>query len=261
MNKKTIAASALMGSMLVVSAVPAVAAPGTDAQASAPETAAVAPVAVSAGQYAVVKVANVAGRFTWDQGVNATNAELRTRLYAASDILCEKVDGVFEDGVITGIAVRGDVSNSFVADVAEYTEKAPVKKILGCTCLGNPVDGRATANAEVKGFRLSQLVLDAGVSDDVNTITFVAADGYRVSMPLSYVMQRYSVIVTVVNGEELESAVGCSNQLWLGNTSARAYVQNIVAIELTAEEVVPAAPGQAGADAPNIGVTNGFVAQ
>ena len=156
--------------------------------------------------------------------------------------------------------MSGDVSNAFTADVAEYAKKAPVQKIIGCTCLGKPIDGRATANVDIKGFRLAQLIEDAGIAEGVNTITFVAADGYRVSMPLSYVMQRYTVIVTVVNGEEIQGAVGCSNQLWLGNTSARAYVQDVVAIEFTAEDVVPAAPGQAGADAPNIGVTSGYVA-
>ena len=258
MNKK-IATSALLGGMLVVSTVPAMAAPGADSDAAVQVPAVAAP-ANETVQGAFVKVAHVMGEFSWDQGVSATNPELFSRLYKASDVLCEKNDGISETGVITGIIVSGDVSNAFVADVDEYAEKAPVKKILGCTCLGNPIDGRATANAEIKGFRLAQLILDAGVADGVNTITFVAADGYRVSMPLSYVMQRYTVIVTVVNGENLADAVGCSNQLWLGNTSARAYVQNIVEIILTAEDVVPAAPGQAGADAPNIGVTNGYAA-
>lgn len=255
MNKNTIV-TGLMGGMLVVSAMPAVAMAATSAPA---DNAVVVEDANQVIASACVKIANVMGEFSWDQGVSATNDQLRERLYKASDILCEKLDGT-ETGVITSIRVSGDVACAFDADVAEYAKKAPVQKILGCTCLGNPIDGRATANAEIKGFRLIQLIKDAQIADGVNTITFVAADGYRVSMPLSYVMQRYTVIVTVVNGEELSEAVGCSNQLWLGNTSARAYVQNIVEIILTAEEVVPAAPGQAGADAPNIGVTNGYVA-
>ena len=256
MNKKTIA-TGLMGGMLVVSAVPAV---GLAATPASVDNAVVAEDANQLVASACVKIANVMGEFSWDQGVSATNDELRARLYKASDVLCEKLDGASEAGIITSIRVAGAVGNAFDADVAEYTEKAPVKKILGCTCLGNPVDGRATANAEVKGFRLVQLIKDAQIEGGVNTITFVSADGYRVSMPLSYVLQRYTIIVTVVNGEELSEAVGCSNQLWLGNTSARAYVQDIVAIEFSIEDEVPAAPGQAGADAPNIGVTNGYVA-
>ncbi len=253
--KKQVLASSLMGGMLAVSAAPGVALATTSDASTTAESAVIS----EAGEQVVsatVKVAHVSGQFYWNQKVSANNQQLRDRLYKASDFLCEKIEGA-EVGVITGIRVQGLVGNEFTADVAEYTKKAPATKILGCTCLGNPIDGRATANVQVEGFRLEQLIADAQLAEGVNTITFIAADGYRVSMPLTYVTQRYSIIVTVVNGEELSEAVGCSNQLWLGNTAARAYVQNIAAIEFSAEDVLPTAPGKPGADAPNVGVTNG----
>jgi DMSO/TMAO reductase YedYZ molybdopterin-dependent catalytic subunit len=135
---------------------------------------------------------------------------------------------------------------------------------MGCTCAGNPAGGRASANAEVSGFRLSALI-DAAVPDEgVNTITFISRDGYRESLPLSYVKQRYSIIVTAINGESASDAVSCANQLWLGSTSARYFTQDIVAIELTKEQTPPPAPGSMERDItakeltnqPNVGVLN-----
>ena len=51
------------------------------------------------------------------------------------------------------IEVTGDVENAFTASVADFEQKAPMRKIMGCTCFGNPTDGRASANADVAGFR------------------------------------------------------------------------------------------------------------
>ena len=73
-----------------------------------------------------------------------------------------------------------------------------VYKRQGCTCFGNPTDGRASANADVAGFRLSALIDEAAPVEGANTITFTSRDGYQVTLPLQYVMQRYSLIVTTV---------------------------------------------------------------
>lgn len=212
-------------------------------------------------------IENVQGTFAWDQGVSADNETLAKVLYRSSAYLCGTLDnqayaqaGEREDSVagIRYIAVTGDVENSFTASVDEFSEKAPVKKIMGCTCSGNPADGRASANAEVSGFLLSALVDAAAPEDGVNTITFTSRDGYEVSLPYAYVMQRYSIIVTNVNGEKAADAIGCSNQLWLGSTSARSFARDIVGIAVTREADPPAAPGaNAQANLPNVGITEG----
>ena len=51
---------------------------------------------------------------------------------------------------------------------------------------------------------------------------------------------------------------GCANQLWLGNSSARAFARNVVEIEFAALDEEPAVPSAAEAmNQPNIGVTEG----
>ena len=213
-------------------------------------------------------ISNVQGSFEWNQDALASNAELSKILYRPSAFLCtDPAVGIASDGAnraerdtsaISVIAVRGDVEHEFAASVEDFEEKAPIAKTMGCTCGGNPADGRASANAAVSGFRLAALLDEAEPHEDANTITFTSRDGFRVSLPLSYVTQRYSIIVTAINGEDASSAVGCSNQLWLGSTSARSFARDIVSIEITHEEHPPSAPGaQESANLPNVGVLSG----
>ena len=154
--------------------------------------------------------------------------------------------------------MTGDVSHAFTASVDDFVKKAPVQKVMGCTCSGNPADGRTSANAEVGGFQLAALINEADPLEGANTITFTSADGYEVALPLKYVTQRYCLVVTTVNGEDAAQAIGCANQLWLGSTAARAYARDVVAISITKEAEPPAAPGASpDANVPNVGVTKG----
>ena len=208
-------------------------------------------------------IENVRGTFAWDQGVSTDNETLAKVLYRSSAYLCGTTKRMRRR------AKGGQGLHPFHCrhrrcricsskSVGEFSEKAPVKKIMGCTCSGNPADGRASANAEVSGFLLSALIDTAAPEDGVNTITFTSRDGYEVVLPYAYVMQRYSIIVTNVNGEEAADAIGCSNQLWLGSTSARSFARDIVGIAVTREADPPAAPGaNAQANLPNVGITEG----
>jgi len=207
-------------------------------------------------------IKDIQGSFTWNQGVVLENSALSRLLYQASKYHCDSQGPesalVNEQGVITHIMVSGDVENVYSASIEELVKVAPIKKIMACTCASNTANGIASANVLISGFKLSALIEQAGPIQGVNTITFVSSDGYRVSFPLSYVLQRYSVIVTDVNDEAATEAIGCSNQLWLGATSARSFIRDIVAIEITQEETPPPVPTLAeAANQPNVGVTQG----
>ncbi len=81
-------------------------------------------------------------------------------------------------------------------------------------------------------------------------------------MPLSYVVAHHAVISYEVNGEDLSASVGGNNQLWLTGTSANYFVRDIVEVRVTAEDVVPAEPGD-GMDypnSPNVGIVGVDVA-
>ena len=251
--------------VLIMAASPVVGAIAAENPAEANAAGAEAAAQADFGQYQVRKVADVEGRFAWSQDTVATNAYLAKHLYNASKFLCGgqnvlDVAAAVSGQAITQIKVSGDVAHEFIAEVSEFEKSDPVKKIMGCTCAGNPEDGMATANALVTGFTLQSLVNAAAPGADVNAITFISADGYQVTLPLSYVMQRYSVIVTGLNGEPMAEAVGHQNQLWLGAVSARCFASDIVEIRLTAEVVAPPMPGTDAYVAANVGITNGSAA-
>lgn len=262
-------AGLVAGGALVVSAAPAAQlAVADEASGLAGQGGATAACASSEASAVVANqvqqvIKHVQGTFNWNQDVATDNETLAKSLYRSSDYLCgaqgaEAAAAGEAAGAIESIAVKGDVGNAFVANVEEFTKKAPAKKVMGCTCSGNPADGRASANAEVSGFRLAALVDEAAPVEGANAITFTCRDGYQVKLPLDYVMQRYSLIVTMMNGDEASDAVGCANQLWLGSTAARSFARDVVEISITKEAEAPDAPGaNPDANTPNVGVTEG----
>lgn len=81
-------------------------------------------------------------------------------------------------------------------------------------------------------------------------------------MPLAYAVAHHAVISYEVNGEDLSASVGGNNQLWLTGTSANYFVRDIVEVRASAEDVVPADPGE-GMDypnSPNVGIVASSVA-
>ena len=258
----TIAAVPLAGTALASEAVPD-GQSGTNVPAA--DASAESHVARALGARQVIQ--HVQGVFAWNQDAITDNATLAKDLYQSPAYLCGAqgdVDASLaaeagKPAAIDFIEVTGDVENAFTASVADFKQKAPMRKIMGCTCFGNPTDGRASANADVAGFRLSALVNEAAPVEGANTITFTSRDGYQVALPLQYVMQRYSLMVTTVNDEDAADAVGCANQLWPGGTSARSFARDVVSISITKEAEPPAAPGSGASGAvPNVGVTEGI---
>ena len=69
------------------------------------------------------------------------------------------------------------------------------------------------------------------------------------------------ISVSEINGEGLSSSVGGTNQLWIDAAAAKYFTRNVVAIELTAQEVAPDTPGTEDApddqyvNRPNAGIT------
>lgn len=215
----------------------------------------------------------VEGTFSFTQG-DVTPASTIVRAFSnAAAYLCGSAftgampaaDNVEGDALSWNISVGGDVQNAFTAPLGELEEEGEAHMIMGCSCAGNPEDGLASVNAEVKGVTIAYILEQAGADADANTIVFTSADGYEVALPLSYVAQRASMIVYDVNGAELGDTIGGTNQLWLGSTSARYFVRNVEKIAVETRDEAPAAPGspEAGdayANVPNISMTYGGAA-
>ncbi|MEG0027623.1 MAG: hypothetical protein RR360_06960 [Raoultibacter sp.] len=71
---------------------------------------------------------------------------------------------------------------------------------------------------------------------ECNTVTFTASDGKRVAFPLDFLIERGAIVADKVNGEDIISLMGCSNQLWIPGFPAKYFVRNISGIAFTKEE-------------------------
>lgn len=221
-----------------------------------------------------VCLASVQGTFAFTQDEITPTAQIARVLGGADKVLCGATQEalpstaqVVDDAADWQITVDGDgVQAACAVTLGELAQKGSQLTIMGCSCLGNPADGRATVNAAVTGVSVLDLLEAAGgVSGDANAITFVSSDGYEVTLPLFYVLQRASMIVYQINGEPLSASVGGTNQLWLGSTSARYFASDVVEIRVTCEEEAPAVPGTPdsgdhAANLPNASVTQGQAA-
>ena len=155
----------------------------------------------------------------------------------------------------------GDVENAYTATLGQLAAEDEQTTIMGCACAGNTAGGAAVINAEVTGVPMATIIERAQPKAGVNTVTLVSEDGYRMSLPLDYVMARRALVVSEINGEGLTSSVGGTNQLWIDAAAAKYFTRNVVAIELTAQEVAPDTPGTEDApddqyvNRPNAGIT------
>lgn len=251
--KKTagVATSALLLASMGAAGVAAV---SPDEGVAAPAEAAVA----TQHEQGCILCADVQGLFAFTQGAVSNNADL-LQVAKASKYLCASEGGAAVAALPADqweVKVQGAVGNAFEATLGEMAEEGSASIVMGCSCAGNPAGGVASANAEVLGVRFSYIVEQAQVAPGANTVVFTAADGYEMALPLSYVMQKFSLIAFNVNGEPIDNTIGGSCQLWLGSTAASCYVRDVTAITFEERDVVPAAP-RIGQNLPNASITDG----
>lgn len=265
MSEKTKKLIGVAGSALLISSM------GTNATLAFADTVADEPVeaideVVEGTSLIASQIKRVVGAFTYSQS-EITPTEALAKAMSAAKYLCASAAAETDESAAGEwvVSVTGDVAQVQVGTLEEFAEEGEVHAVMGCSCGGNPADGLASVNAEVKGVSLAYLLEAAGASRDANTLVFTSADGYEVALPMSYVMQRASMIVYSINGGELADSIGGTNQLWLGSTSARYFVRNVVNVRAEERQTPPPAPGTEAAgdmyaNVPNIGVYYGGVA-
>lgn len=211
-----------------------------------------------------VELDHVQGAFSYTQTEVDSNDIIKQNISNAARYLCgANQPGEPVDVAQWQITVDGAVSQPIVAPFSELAKTYGTQStVMGCACAGNPADGRAAANAEVTGISVLDLIASAQPTAGANTITFTSADGYGVSLPLSYLQNRFCPLVFDINGATLANSVGGTNQLWLGSTAASYFARDVVAITLEERQTPPPSPSSdearsAYANLPNIGVLFG----
>ena len=94
----------------------------------------------------------------------------------------------------------------------------------------------ATARVAAEGGDGAAVVSDP---EKCNTVTFVGADGMEQSFPLDFLLERGAIVANRVNGEDIMSVMGATNQLWVPGLPAKYFVRDIREIRFTNEEVPP----------------------
>ena len=212
-------------------------------------------------QSPMVSVPNVSGGFSYQQSIVTPNWKIAEVFQKAANALCNATTELTVTAAADWtLTVSGDVANAYTATLGELAADDEQTTLMGCSCAANAPGGAAVINAEVTGVPLATIVERAQPLPGVNTVTLVSEDGYTMAMPLDYVMARTSILSYAINHEGLEASVGGTNQLWIDSTAAKYFTRNIVAIELTAEDAVPAVPGTEDspgnqyANRPNVGI-------
>lgn len=214
----------------------------------------------------IVTLDVVPGEFSYTQNEVASNSII-SGIANSSKYLCNAQGHMVKDDSKLAdnwsIMVKGKVKTPQSFTFQKLIEsEAGQHLVMNCTCMGNPVDGRASANAEVTGIPVSVFLQETGIAEGANTIVFTSADGYEVALPLQYVMQRYCPIVFDINGAPIAEVIGGSNQLWLGATSANYFARDIVSMTLEERQTPPPSPSSDEArsayqNLPNVGVLLG----
>ena len=208
----------------------------------------------------LVKANAAEGTFAFDQTTITPNTTIASTFRPATATLCSATTDFAEVNPLEWqISVTGDVDNAFTATVDEMAAEESVNQNMTCTCGGNPADGKAIVNADVKGIPVTYLIERANPADGANTVTFVCSDGTEQAFPLGYVIGRHAVISYEVNGEDLSASVGGNNQLWMTATPANYFVRDVVEVRITKEDVPPANPGEDAEhpNSPNAGILAG----
>jgi len=202
-------------------------------------------------------IANVAGTFAFDQNVTTPGDEVFSIFGTAMTGLCAKpsfaVGGemaVKEDHYIN---VSGTMKHAYQVNLTEM-EEDKTTKLMSCSCATGP----AVVNAEVMGVPVSKILNLAELEDGTNTITFRSGDGYGLSMPLQYVLEKDALIAYQVGGQELPD--GQKNQVWMPETVAKYFTRGVVNIELSIEDEAPVVAGAEEAYQAKVNILNDAMA-
>ena len=222
MKKKTKRAlTALTGASMILSA--------ATAQAEEIETSIHQELSVTEGTAAeFTKLANVEGAFAFNQ-TRVTPPDEAFNLFGTvvTGACAKPAFAVDTDEANYFINVGGKVKQAYTINVREMDDAQ--KNTIGlCSCATGP----ASANLQITGVRLEDVLSLAQIDEYVNTVTVRGADGYAVSLPLSYALSNKAMIVYQVGGQDMPYGT----QFWVPSTVAKYFTRNVVDIELSVSE-------------------------
>ena len=133
------------------------------------------------------------------------------------------------------LRIHGMVDREITLSFADLARFEPVQKVVTLMCVSNPVGGNLISNATWTGYRVRDLLRDAGIHADADMVLSTSVDGFTVGTPVEALTDdRDSMLAIGMNGVPLPAEHGYPARLVVpglyGYVSATKWV---VDLELT----------------------------
>ncbi|WP_225725031.1 MULTISPECIES: molybdopterin-dependent oxidoreductase [unclassified Nocardia] len=102
------------------------------------------------------------------------------------------------------LRIHGLVDREIRYSWADLAKRQPIERLVTLTCVSNPVGGDLVGNARWLGYRLDEMLAEAGVHPDADMVLSHSVDGFTAGSPLAALTDGRDAILAVgMNGEPL----------------------------------------------------------
>ncbi|WP_306357679.1 MULTISPECIES: molybdopterin-dependent oxidoreductase [unclassified Nocardia] len=107
------------------------------------------------------------------------------------------------------LRIHGMVDREIRLTYADLATRPAVERLVTLACVSNPIGGDLIGNASWLGYRLDELLAEAGPHPDADMVLSRSADGWTAGSPLSVLTDGRDALLAVgMNGEPLPVAHG-----------------------------------------------------
>ncbi|MGW0245167.1 molybdopterin-dependent oxidoreductase [Nocardia goodfellowii] len=130
------------------------------------------------------------------------------------------------------LRIHGLVDREITLSWADLANRTAVERLITLACVSNPVGGDLIGNALWRGYRLDELLAEAGPHGDADMVLSTSTDGWTCGTPLSALTDgRDSLLAVGMNGEPLPISHGYPARLVVpglyGYVSATKWVTDL----------------------------------
>ncbi|WP_329413112.1 molybdopterin-dependent oxidoreductase [Nocardia vinacea] len=107
------------------------------------------------------------------------------------------------------LRIHGMVDHEIQLSWDDLAKRTPVETLVTLACVSNPVGGDLIGNASWRGYRLGELLAEAGPHPDADMVLSHSIDGFTAGSPLAVLTDGRDALLAVgMNGEPLPVAHG-----------------------------------------------------
>ncbi|KMO68252.1 molybdopterin-dependent oxidoreductase [Mycolicibacterium obuense] len=101
------------------------------------------------------------------------------------------------------LRIHGMVDREVTVDFADLERFEVVERVVTLTCVSNPVGGELISNAVWTGYRVADLLAEAGVRPDADMVLSTSVDGWTAGTPVEALTADDALLAVGMNGQPL----------------------------------------------------------